>query len=117
MAVSHISRNVNAKPLALKYKLLTGTSFTPRSASRCNGIVQAAVKGQKRAFIVDWAADNFVRWAHAVGFIKYNYADDTFSITEKGLELTRSNKARASSDKRNSFLSTSLSHFVLTLKS
>ena len=61
---------LNAKPLALKYKLLTGTAFTPRSASRCNGIIQAAVKGQKRPFIVDWAADNFVRWAHAVGFIK-----------------------------------------------
>ena len=81
---------LNAKPLALKYKLLTGTAFTPRSASRCNGIIQAAVKGQKRPFIVDWAADNFVRWAHAVGFIKYNYADDTFSITQKGLELTKS---------------------------
>lgn len=73
----------------LKYKLLTGTSFTPRSASRCNGIIQAAVKGQKRAFIGDWPADNFVRWAHAVGFIKYNYTDDTFSITEKGLGLTK----------------------------
>lgn len=81
---------LNSKPLALKYKLLTGTAFSPRSLSRCNGIVQAAVKGQKRPFIVDWAADNFIRWAHAVGFIKYNYTDDTFSITEKGLELTHS---------------------------
>ena len=81
---------LNAKPLALKYKLLTGTSFTPRSASRCNGIVQAAVKGQKRPFIVDWAADNFVRWAHAIDFIKYNYSDDTFSITKKGLAFTKS---------------------------
>lgn len=76
-------------PLSLKYKLLTGTSFSPRSLSRCNGIIQAAGKGQKRPFIVDWAADNFIRWAHAVGFIKYNYDDDTFSITQKGLELTR----------------------------
>lgn len=48
-------------PLSLKYKLLTGTSFSPRSLSRCNGIIQAAVKGQKRPFIVDWAADNFIR--------------------------------------------------------
>lgn len=79
---------LNSNPVALKYKMLTGISFTPRSISRCNGIVQAAVKGQKRPFIVDWAADNFVRWAHAIGFIKYN-----------------------------SFLSTGISHFVFTLKS
>ncbi len=80
---------LNSIPLAIKYKLLTGTAFTPRSSSRCNGIIQAAVKGQKRDFIVDWPADNFVRWAQAVGFIKYNYSDDTFSITKKGLELTK----------------------------
>ena len=80
---------LNTKPLSLKYKLLTGTAFTPRSASRCNGIIQAAVKGQKRPFLVDWAADNFVRWAYAVGFLKYNYVGDTFSITEKGMALTR----------------------------
>lgn len=84
---------LHSNPLSIKYKLLTGTAFKPRATSRCNGIIQAAVKGQKRPFIVDWAADNFVRWAHAVGFIKYNYTDDTFSITEKGLELTHSEKS------------------------
>ena len=81
---------LNSKPLSLKYKLLTGTSFTPRATSRCNGIIQAAVKGQKRPFLGDWPADNYVRWAHAVGFIKYNYADDSFSITQNGLKLTHS---------------------------
>lgn len=81
---------LNRSPLKLKYKLLTGTAFTPRADSRCNGIIQAAVKGQKRPFIGDWPADNFIRWAHAIGFIKYNYVDDTFSITQKGLELTHS---------------------------
>ncbi len=86
---------LNKSPLSLKYRLLTGTSFTPRSASRCNGIIQAAVKGQKRSFIVDWPADNFVRWAHAVGFIKYTYSDDTFSITQKGLELTHAEDEKA----------------------
>ena len=44
--------------------------------------------GQVRAFIGDWPADNFVRWAHALGFIEYHYEDDTFSITPSGLELT-----------------------------
>lgn len=97
---------LNANPLALKYRLLIGTSFMPRSASRCNGIIQAAVKGQKRAFVGDWPADNFVRWAHAVGFIKYNYSDDTFSITEKGLELTKANE----SEKENLLINAILSY-------
>lgn len=65
---------LNSSTLSIKYKLLTGTAFKPRFSSRCNGIIQAAVKGQKRPFIVDWAADSFVRWAHAIGFIKYNCA-------------------------------------------
>ncbi len=77
-----------ARPLKVPYSKLVGTSFTPRSQSRCNGIIQAAVKGQVRNFISDWPADNFVRWAHALGFIKYNYHDDTFSITVTGRELT-----------------------------
>ena len=79
---------MNARPLKIKYSHLVGTSFTPRSQSRCNGIIQATVKGQGRDFIGDWPADNFVRWAHCLGFIKYDYTDDTFSITSTGLELT-----------------------------
>ena len=75
--------------LRIKYADLVGTSFTPRSSARCNGIVQATVKGQVRDFISDWPADNFVRWAQALGFIKYNYYDDTFEITTEGLNLTR----------------------------
>ncbi|MBQ3603036.1 MAG: hypothetical protein IJA02_04290 [Clostridia bacterium] len=80
---------LQSKPLKIKYCQLVGTSFTPRSMSRCNGIIQATVKGQGRDFIGDWPADNFVRWAHCFGFIKYDYTDDTFEITNKGLELTR----------------------------
>lgn len=79
---------LNSKPLKIKYADLVGTSFTPRSSARCNGIVQATVKGQVRDFISDWPADNFVRWAQALGFIKYNYFDDSFEITEEGLKLT-----------------------------
>lgn len=75
-------------PLKIKYAQLVGTTFTPRSASRCNGIIQATVKGQGREFIGDWPADNYVRWAQCFGFIKYDYIDDTFEITDKGLELT-----------------------------
>ena len=62
---------LESRPVALKYKLLTGGHTTPRSESPCDGIVQAAVKGQKREYIGDWPADNFVRWAQAFGFIDY----------------------------------------------
>ena len=78
------------RPLKLKYGDLVGTAFSPRSSARCNGIVQATVKGQQRPFISDWPADNFVRWAQCLGFIKYNYYDDTFEITESGLNFSNS---------------------------
>lgn len=37
---------LNQRPLRISYTDLVGTSFTPRSAARCNGIVQAAVEGR-----------------------------------------------------------------------
>ena len=85
---SHFLEILNSTPLKIKYSDLVGTSFTPRASARCNGIVQATVKGQVRDFISDWPADNFVRWAQSLGFIKYNYFDDSFEITEEGLKLT-----------------------------
>lgn len=81
---------LSSRPLKLKYADLVGTAFYPRSSARCNGIVQATVKGQQRPFISDWPADNFVRWAQCLGFIKYNYYDDTFEITETGLSFSNS---------------------------
>ncbi len=81
---------LKVRPLKIKYQDLVGTSFIPRSSARCNGIVQATVKGQKRPFISDWPADNFIRWAQCLGFIRYNYYDDTFEITETGLEFSNS---------------------------
>jgi len=86
---------LKAKPLKIKFSHLTGTAFYPRSQSRCNGIVQAAVKGQSRPFIGDWPADNFVRWAHCFGFIKYDYKTDAFEITPSGLELCKANSGEA----------------------
>ena len=78
---------LETRPIKINYKLLIGGHTTPRSKSPCNGIVQAAVKGQKRDYIGDWPADNFVRWAQAFGFITYDYNNDTFSITENGKNL------------------------------
>lgn len=84
---------LNQNPLKIKYCDLVGTSFNPRSSARCNGIVQATVKGQRKEFIDDWSADNFVRWEHALGFIKYNYDTDTFEITELGRDYVHSEDA------------------------
>ena len=81
---------LNSRPLKIKYSHLVGTSFRPRSSARCNGIVQATVKGQgKKQFIDDWSADGFVRWAHCFDFIKYDYENDAFEITKTGLELSQ----------------------------
>lgn len=81
---------LNNQPLKLKYEDLVGTSFTPRASARCNGIIQAVLPGQKRPFQGDWPANNFVRWAHALGFICYDYIDDTFAITPLGRNYVES---------------------------
>lgn len=101
------------EPLKIRYRDLTGTSFSPRGSARCNGIVQAAVKGQKQPFISDWPANNFLRWAHALGFIKYDHNDDTFEITEQGLRLTtaeRENKKDISDNEKAILIEAMLSY-------
>ena len=87
---SRLLSEMKKKPLALSYRDLTGTSFTPRASARCNGIIQATIKGQKRAFIADWPADNFLRWGVSLGFIKWDSKKDRFKITEAGLSLSKS---------------------------
>lgn len=81
---------LSVQPLKLQYKDLIGTSFVPRAAARCNGIIQAVLPGQKRPFQGDWPADNFVRWAHALGLICYDYISDSFEITELGKRYVES---------------------------
>lgn len=81
---------LSMQPLKLQYKDLVGTSFTPRSSARCNGIIQAVLPGQKRPFQGDWPADNFLRWAHALGLIGYDYLSDTFEITKLGKRYVES---------------------------
>lgn len=82
-------RAMKRAPLRLSYRELVGTAFSPRKNSRCNGIMQAALPGQKRAFSLDWPADNFVRWAHALGFIEWNARDDDFAATDAGIALSK----------------------------
>lgn len=58
-----------------------------------------------------------MRWAHAIGFIKYNYADDTFSITQKGLELSNSSGSAKENLLINAILSYPPAFRILTLLS
>ena len=73
---------LNRIPLRLRYSDLVGTAFSPRSQSRCNGILQAVIRGQSRSAIVNWPADNLLRWAHAFGLIQYTENEDCFSIPD-----------------------------------
>jgi len=89
------SRNGYNNYPKITYRSLVGTAFTPRSIARCNGIIQALIPGQRRAFISDWPANNFIRWAETLGFIQYYLADDAYSITSFGLRLTQANNVSA----------------------
>ncbi len=76
-------------PLKITYSDLVGTHSTPRKDSPCNAIIQASVCGQVKLYLSDWASDSFLRWAHLCGFVKYNGEDDTFEITNDGLEYSK----------------------------
>jgi len=80
---------LNTKPLRISYLHLVGTGMSNRAAAPCDAIVQAAVHGQgTKQYTDNWTADGFVRWAHCLGFVKYDYASDAFSITDSGLRLS-----------------------------
>ena len=85
------SRNGYLHNPKIKYKNLVGTAFYPRSNARCNGIIQALIPGQRRSFISDWPANNFVRWAETLGFIQYSDNYDSYTITDFGLQLSSTN--------------------------
>lgn len=72
----------------ISYRSLIGSAFKPRTSARCNGIIQALIKGQRRNFISDWPSNNFIRWAETLGFIEYYQIDDSYSITDSGLKFT-----------------------------
>lgn len=87
---------LSARPLRLSYTDLAGRALGgPRAQDPCNGIVQAALKGQRRDFLSDWAAENFVRWAHALGFLEHDNETDTFAPTEAGRAYAREDASEA----------------------
>ena len=74
-----------ASPIEISYADLKGNALGgPRALDPCNGIVQATLPGQQRPYMSDWASENFVRWAHSLGFIEYDPGNDTFSLSSLG---------------------------------
>ena len=43
----------------------------------------------KKPYTDDWTADGFLRWAVSLGFLDYNYADDTCNITDSGVSFVK----------------------------
>lgn len=87
----------------ISYSLLKGkgSGGKKRSEAKCSGLAQAVINGQKtitvtegkytqfikKPYTDDWTADGFLRWAVSLGFLDYNYDDDTCSITDLGTRL------------------------------
>lgn len=78
-----------------------------KTSTVCNGIGQAAVDGQKRPFIGDWPADNFLRWALLLGFVQYLMDTDEYQISELGKSFVRETDVF----KRNKIVSTALKNY------
>ena len=74
-------------PSNIPLYVLKGTSFTPRSSAQCNGLVQAAIDGQRRLFVDDWTAINFIKWAVICNFLDYDEDKQLFNITQLGRNL------------------------------
>lgn len=92
------------KPIAYSLLKGRGSHGGSRLTAKCSGLVQAAITGQqyreytvdgetiriKKPYTDDWTADGFLRWAVSLGFLDYNYANDTCSITNLGSSLVLS---------------------------
>lgn len=86
------------KPIAYDVLKGQGAGGESRTKAKCSGLAQAAVTGQqfrtyrigdrylrmKKPYTDDWTADGFLRWAVSLGFLDYNYSDDTCNITDSG---------------------------------
>ncbi len=89
------------KPISYDILKGQGAGGESRSKAKCSGLAQAVVTGQqykeyiidghkvriKKPYTDDWTADGFLRWAVSLGFLDYNYEDDTCSITALGISF------------------------------
>lgn len=100
IAFQNILRNSN-KPIQYNMLKGQGAGGSSRSHAKCSGLVQAAVTGQqfktyvidgreirmKKPYTDDWTADGFLRWAISLGFLDYDYDNDTCQITDVGRDF------------------------------
>ena len=85
-------RELGSDPVVIPYGDLKGKGIPAgetRGTSPCSGIIQAALPGQGREYQSDWPADSYLRWAISVGFLYYDRASDTCSLTESGLRYAQ----------------------------
>ncbi|MGD8373520.1 MAG: restriction endonuclease FokI recognition domain-containing protein [Candidatus Woesebacteria bacterium] len=77
---------IEQMPISVSYIDIVGSSpgGSRKKNTVCNGIGQAALKGQKREYQGDWPTNNFLRWAESLQFLKYSPSDDTYAITDIG---------------------------------
>lgn len=81
---------MNSSKQKYSYSQIVGhhkSGSSRKTSTICNGIGQAAVRGQKRPFIGDWPADNFLRWALLLGFVQYIMGADEYKITDIGKQF------------------------------
>ena len=96
------------KPIAYDVLKGQGAGGESRANAKCSGLVQAAVTGQqykkyvidgreiriKKPYTDDWTADGFLRWAVSLGFLDYDYNNDTCQITQEGIALVNTHTER-----------------------
>lgn len=91
----------------LPYAILKGKGCNgkARSQAKCSGLVQALISAQKsitldngnekitikKPYTDDWTADGFLRWAIAIGFLKYDVKTDACSVTDLGTRFVKAN--------------------------
>lgn len=85
--------HLNSDKICIPYMLLKGKGIPKgytRATSPCSGIIQAALKGQRKEYQSDWPADSYLRWAISVGLLDYDRNTDSCSITELGYAFVTS---------------------------
>ncbi|EGQ1702112.1 restriction endonuclease, partial [Staphylococcus pseudintermedius] len=79
-----VGRNLN------KY----GKTPKSRKYSVPNALIQISLESQSsntrgKKFTDEWSSDGFLRWAVSLNFVEHNREEDTFKITDKGIEFIK----------------------------
>lgn len=85
---------IGQTPIRMTYLDIVGSSpsGSRKKNTVCNGIGQAALKGQKREYQGDWPTNNFLRWAESLQFVEFSPSSDTYVITETGQKYVKASR-------------------------